>query len=155
MLDRLLAELPQFLGYYNVVFLAKAALATVALARRSAASSGSLLGLLLALVRLTRSRWLAPLRWLAVLFTELFRRIPFLVTLMLVFFAFQLSGRGSAAVRGGALSGVPDRGRLSRRDHRAAASRCVHPQPVGCRAGDEFLACSRPSATSCCRRPGA
>ena len=31
MLDRLLSELPQFFGYYNVVFLAKAALATVAL----------------------------------------------------------------------------------------------------------------------------
>ena len=91
MLDRLLSELPQFLGYYNVVFLAKAALATVALAAVGAVT-GSLAGLLLALARLTRSRWLAPVRWLAVLFTELFRRIPFLVTLMLVFFAFQLSG---------------------------------------------------------------
>jgi polar amino acid transport system permease protein len=90
-MNRFLAELPQFFGYYNVIFLAKAALATVALAAVGAVI-GSLAGLLLALVRLTRSPWLAPLRWLAVLFTELFRRIPFLVTLMLVFFAFQLSG---------------------------------------------------------------
>jgi polar amino acid transport system permease protein len=91
MLDRLLSELPQFLGYYNVIFLAKAALATVALAAVGAVT-GSLAGLLLAVARLTRSHWLAPIRWLAVLFTELFRRIPFLVTLMLVFFAFQLLG---------------------------------------------------------------
>jgi polar amino acid transport system permease protein len=90
-LDRLLSELPQFLGYYNVIFLAKAALATVALAAVGAVT-GSLAGLLLAIARLTRSYWLAPIRWLAVLFTELFRRVPFLVTLMLVFFAFQLSG---------------------------------------------------------------
>ena len=43
-------------------------------------------------MRLTRARWLAPARWLALLLTELFRRVPFLVTLMLVFFISQLSG---------------------------------------------------------------
>lgn len=90
-MERILGEVPQFLGYYNLVFLAKAALATVALAAIGAVT-GSLAGGLLALARLTRSRWLAPLRWLAVLVIELFRRIPFLVTLMLVFFAVQLSG---------------------------------------------------------------
>jgi polar amino acid transport system permease protein len=91
MLARILSELPQFFGYYNVIFLAKAALATVSLAAVGAVI-GSLAGLGLAIARLTRSRWLAPIRWLALLFTELFRRIPFLVTLMLVFFAVQLSG---------------------------------------------------------------
>lgn len=91
MLQRLLSELPEFFGYYNVLFLAKAALATVALSAIGSIT-GALAGLLLAITRLTRSPWLAPLRWLAILLTELFRRIPFLVTLMLVFFAFQLSG---------------------------------------------------------------
>jgi polar amino acid transport system permease protein len=91
MLERIVSEIPEFFGYYNLVFLAKAALATVALS-----AVGSLAGIAagsgLALVRLTRTPWLAPVRWAAILVTELFRRIPFLVTLMLVFFAFQLSG---------------------------------------------------------------
>ncbi len=46
MLDRLLTELPQFFGYYNVIFLAKAALATVALSAVGSVT-GSLVGLLL------------------------------------------------------------------------------------------------------------
>lgn len=91
MLDRLITELPQFFGYYNVLFLAKAALATVALAAIGSLT-GAAAGLLLAITRLTRSRWLAPVRWLAILLTELFRRVPFLVTLMLVFFGFQIAG---------------------------------------------------------------
>lgn len=91
MWQRLLQEVPQFFSYYNVVFLAQAALATVALSAIGSVS-GAIAGLVIALTRLTRSGWLAPLRWLAAIFTELFRRIPFLVTLMLVFFAFQLGG---------------------------------------------------------------
>lgn len=91
MLDRLLTELPQFLGYYNVIFLAQAALATVALAAIGSVT-GAAAGLLIAMTRLTRAPWLAPVRWLAVVLTELFRRVPFLVTLMLVFFSFQLAG---------------------------------------------------------------
>jgi polar amino acid transport system permease protein len=91
MWQRILSELPEFFGYYNVVFLAKAALATIGLS-----AIGSLTGLVagfgLALLRLTANPWLAPVRWLAIIVTELFRRVPFLVTLMLVFFAFQLSG---------------------------------------------------------------
>jgi polar amino acid transport system permease protein len=91
MLTRVVSELPEFFGYYNVIFLAKAALATFALSAIGSIT-GVLAGLAMTVTRLTRSRWLVPLRWLAVLVTELFRRIPFLVTLMLVFFAFQLSG---------------------------------------------------------------
>ena len=91
MLSRVISELPEFFGYYNVIFLAKAVVATVALSAIGAAT-GCLAGLLLAIARMTTARWLAPLRWAALVLTELFRRIPFLVTLMLVFFAFQLSG---------------------------------------------------------------
>ena len=61
--------------------------------RRSAASPARSPGSLLALVRLDTVA-LARADALArrSLLTELFRRIPFLVTLMLVFFVFQLSG---------------------------------------------------------------
>lgn len=89
--QRIVAELPEFLGYYNLIFLTKAALVTIGLS-----AIGSLTGIVagfgLALVRTTEHRWLAPSRGLALILTELFRRIPFLVTLMLVFFASQLSG---------------------------------------------------------------
>ena len=50
---------------------------------------GFLLGFVLAVTRRTTGWRMAPLRALIVTYTEAFRRIPFLVTLMLVFFAFQ------------------------------------------------------------------
>ena len=89
--QRLISELPAFLGYYNLLFLAKAALTTIGLSALGSIT-GVTAGLALALARLTTSRWLAPLRVFAILLTEFFRRVPFLVTLMLVFFASQLSG---------------------------------------------------------------
>jgi polar amino acid transport system permease protein len=91
MWQRLITELPNFLGYYNLLFLAKAAFATIALSALGS-MTGVMAGLALALVRQTHGHWLAPARWFAILLTELFRRIPFLVTLMLVFYATQLSG---------------------------------------------------------------
>lgn len=91
MLSQLAEEWPRFATYYNLLFIGKAALTTLAL---SAAGCivGSALGLALAIVRLTSARWLLPLRAIAIGFTELFRRVPFLVTLMLCFFAFQATG---------------------------------------------------------------
>ena len=53
---------------------------------------GFLAGFLLALFRHPRIIPFAPTRWLAILYTETFRRIPFLVKLMVVFFAYQYSG---------------------------------------------------------------
>lgn len=47
------------------------------------------IGLVLALVRRTRAPWLAPWRWLAAAYVELFRRVPFLVLLMFVLFSVQ------------------------------------------------------------------
>jgi len=91
MWQRIASEMPEFFGYYNLLFLTKAALATIGLS-----AIGSLTGIVagfgLALARTTESHWLAPVRCLALIATELFRRIPFLVTLMLLFFASQLSG---------------------------------------------------------------
>jgi polar amino acid transport system permease protein len=91
MLSQIIEEWPRFATYYNLVFIAKAALTTLALSALGCVV-GSLLGLALAVTRLTHSPALLPLRLLAIGFTELFRRVPFLVTLMLCFFAFQATG---------------------------------------------------------------
>jgi polar amino acid transport system permease protein len=91
MFARLIEELPQFFGYYNVIFVLQGALATIGLSAIGCLV-GTVAGLLFVLARLTNRPALAPLRWLVIAFIEIFRRIPFLVTLMLVFFVFQLSG---------------------------------------------------------------
>ena len=91
MITQLIQEMPRFFTYYNLLFLAQAVGTTIALSAIGCLF-GLLFGCLISTVRLTDKAWLAPLRWIALLFTELFRRVPFLVTLMLVFFVFQLSG---------------------------------------------------------------
>lgn len=50
---------------------------------------GFVIGMGLALLRRTRAAVLAPLRWAAALYVETFRRIPFLVILILVLFSVQ------------------------------------------------------------------
>lgn len=89
MLSRILSEWPDFATYYNLIFLAEAAGTTLALSAIGVVV-GSLIGLLLAFVRSTRSLLLFPARAIAFVFTEIFRRVPFLVTLMLAFFVFQI-----------------------------------------------------------------
>ena len=89
MWQRIVEEAPQFFTYYNLIFLLKALLATFLLS-----AVGCLVGLLagffLAVSRRSSALALLPLRAFTLLFIEAFRRIPFLVTLMLVFFCFQL-----------------------------------------------------------------
>ena len=91
MLARIIEELPAFLGYYNLIFLGQALLGTFIL---SAAGClvGFVCGFAIAVLRRAHAVWLWPLKLVALLYVELFRRVPFLVTLMAVFFAFQLSG---------------------------------------------------------------
>ncbi len=91
LLSSLLSEMPRFFGYYNLLLLGQAFLTTLALSV-SGCVSGFCAGLALAVLRRAPSRALLPLRWLAMLFIEAFRRIPFLVTLMLVFFVTQAMG---------------------------------------------------------------
>lgn len=90
MWERLFEEAPRFFTYYNMIFLGQAAFTTIALS-----AVGCILGVtfggLLALLRMSPGRLTVPLKWLAILYTEMFRRIPFLVTLMLIFFVFQLA----------------------------------------------------------------
>lgn len=91
MLSSLIEEAPRFLGYYNLVFLGGAFLATLGLSVVGC-GAGFAAGFVLALLRSPRIVRFAPLRWAAGLYVEVFRRIPFLVKLMCVFFAFQFSG---------------------------------------------------------------
>ena len=91
MLQQIVERAPEFFGYYNVLFLLRAFAATFLLSLVGCVL-GFALGFVLAVTRRTADRRLAPVRMLMIVFTEAFRRIPFLVTLMLVFFVFQLSG---------------------------------------------------------------
>lgn len=88
MLQQIIDQAPQFFGFYNVLFLLQAFAATFLLSLIGCVL-GFALGFVLAVTRRTSDWRLAPLRGLMVVFVESFRRIPFLVTLMLVFFAFQ------------------------------------------------------------------
>ncbi len=84
-------EAPRFFGYYNLLFIGEALVNTLLLSWIGAAL-GFGIGFLFAICRHPRLFGLLPLRIAATLYVELFRRIPFLVKLMCVFFAFQLSG---------------------------------------------------------------
>ena len=88
---QVMEEAPRFFGYWNLVFLGEALLGTLALSWLGA-TAGFALGFLLAIGRHPRLYGATPIRVMATLYVEIFRRIPFLVKLMCVFFAFQLSG---------------------------------------------------------------
>ncbi len=86
--ERLVLEAPEFFNPYNLVFLAEAAARTLGMTAIGC-SIGFVAGLALAVLRGTRAAALAPARWLAVLYVETFRRIPFLVILFIVLYAIQ------------------------------------------------------------------
>ena len=90
-LDRLIAQAPRFFTVANAEFLAGAMLTTFLLSLIGC-GAGLVLGFALAVARRTQGRATAPLRWAALGFVELFRRIPFLVNLLLVFYASQIAG---------------------------------------------------------------
>ncbi len=90
-LHGLLLEAPRFYTYYNVLLLGQALLATVALSVLGGAA-GFLAGGVLAVLRTRRLVDAAPLRILATLYVEVFRRIPFLVKLLCIFFGLQYLG---------------------------------------------------------------
>ena len=85
MLDRLARELPRFFSHSNLVLLAEAMGTTLTIT-----FIGCVLGFLLAFViaylRQMPGLWALPLRLAAIVFVEVFRRIPFLVVTYLVLF---------------------------------------------------------------------
>jgi polar amino acid transport system permease protein len=89
MWDSLLEEIPRFFTYYNGIFLLKAAGATIALSAVGCVV-GFAIGFFLAIIRITRERGLLAARIPSIGYVELFRRVPFLVTLMFMFFTFQI-----------------------------------------------------------------
>jgi polar amino acid transport system permease protein len=90
MWQRIIEEAPDFFTYYNMIFLLKALLATFLLSAVGCLF-GFCSGFFLAVTRRTDSWALMPFRFISIIFIEMFRRTPFLVTLMLVFFVFQLA----------------------------------------------------------------
>ncbi len=91
MLTELLREAPRFFSPYNLLLFGQALLQTVALSLGGGAI-GLAAGGGLAVLRMPRLVRLLPARVLATLYVELFRRIPFLVKLLCVFFGFQWLG---------------------------------------------------------------
>ena len=87
----LLDELPRFFSYYNMIFLGQA-FAFTAILSLVGCGIGFLVGFALAIIRNDHIIGFAPARWFATAYVEVFRRIPFLVKLMVVFFVFQLAG---------------------------------------------------------------
>jgi polar amino acid transport system permease protein len=77
-----------FLTIYNVLFLGRALLATLVLSF-AGALAGLAVGFPLSLARRTKHPAALPFRLAAILYIGLFRRVPFLVTLFIVFFASQ------------------------------------------------------------------
>lgn len=90
-LEQLIAEAPRFYTYWNLLFLGQAALNTL-MVSFIGCLVGYLVGFFVATLRLANVVPLAPLRVIFIGWTEMIRRIPFLVLLMCVFFGFQLSG---------------------------------------------------------------
>lgn len=91
MLKDILAQLPQVFTSYNIVMLAEAALTTLFLSAVGCLV-GVVFGTILSLARLSRSRFLLPFKVVAFVYVEVFRRVPFLVTLLVFFFGAQVLG---------------------------------------------------------------
>jgi polar amino acid transport system permease protein len=87
----LVDQLPRVFTYYNLLLLGQAALTTLLLSAFGCVV-GLVFGLALALARRSQARLLLPLRLFALVYVEILRRVPFLVTLMLFFFGAQVLG---------------------------------------------------------------
>ena len=81
-------EAPRFFTWWNMLFLGQALLNTL-IASVIGCALGYALGFLLATLRLPQVMPFAAIRTGAILWVEIFRRIPFLVLLLLVFFLGQ------------------------------------------------------------------
>jgi polar amino acid transport system permease protein len=91
MLSFLIAEIPRLFTIYNVILLLKAALTTVSLSAVGCVV-GLFCGFLLSLARLSKRSVFWPLKALALIYVEILRRVPFLITLMIFFFGAQVLG---------------------------------------------------------------
>ncbi|MFV2054723.1 amino acid ABC transporter permease [Aliiroseovarius sp. YM-037] len=87
-MERILEQIPRFFSAANLSLLLEAAGLTLAMTL-----VGCLIGFGLAFIlvylRKTPGLWALPLRWLAISYVEIFRRIPFIVVIYLVLFFIQ------------------------------------------------------------------
>lgn len=88
MFDRLMEEAPLFFNYHNFIFILEAMGRTLGMAAIGC-TVGFIFGLIIAVLRLSRSRALLPFRIIAIAYVETFRRIPFLVILFIVLFVIE------------------------------------------------------------------
>ena len=88
MIERILNEIPRFFEYYSAIFLLKA-MGTTLLMTLMGVGLGFLLGFLIVYLRQTPGMFWLPVRFIAITYVEVFRRIPFLVILYLVLFFIQ------------------------------------------------------------------
>lgn len=87
-MDRIIAQFPEFFTLGNMILLAEAATMTLSMTLVGCVV-GFGLALLLVYLRTTPGLVAAPLRFVCILYVELFRRIPFLVVIYLVLFFIQ------------------------------------------------------------------
>lgn len=92
MLDRILQEAPRFFTYYNIIFVLQG-MGTTLLLTALGCVIGFVFGFVIAAVRSTKALALLPFRILVTTYVEIFRRIPFLVTLFIIMFAIQIVSR--------------------------------------------------------------
>jgi polar amino acid transport system permease protein len=88
MADSIVIQLTHLFSYYNLLLLLEGFVATFVLSAIGC-FAGFVSGFVVAVLRITRSRAMAPVRAVVFAYCVVFRRVPFLVTLMLVFFATQ------------------------------------------------------------------
>ena len=88
--DIILAEAPRFFTWWNLRFLALAVVNTL-VASVAGCVIGYAAGFILAALRLPQLIGFAHIRAVSILWVETFRRIPFLVLLLLVFFLSQFA----------------------------------------------------------------
>ena len=88
MFERILEEAPLFFNYHNLIFVAQAMGRTIAMTIVGC-SVGFFFGLLIAVLRQSSTGALLPFKVLAIGYVEIFRRIPFLVTLFIVLFVIE------------------------------------------------------------------
>jgi len=85
----LLEEIPNFFSYWNIIFLIKA-MGVTFLLTLFGCLFGFGFGLTFAIIRKSETKMMLPFRVIVVFFTEIFRRVPFLVSLLLIFYIFQI-----------------------------------------------------------------
>ncbi len=94
-MEQVLSQIPEFLSPANLRFLIEAMGLTIALTFFGC-GFGFLLAFFVVFARQTPGHWALALRAAAILFVEIFRRIPFLVTIYLVLFGLAVIVRNAS-----------------------------------------------------------